>query len=504
MARSFGCFSIYYVTHTLFFKPILGTGWPSFGHEDLDLDLTPTHGPEPVDSHFYSELLMTIPWDHRYQAEDTPWESNLSNLDHTDPQLATPLENPHCPRYNAIAAQAHVVATRPSQQSLSHSPNVVETAHAVQTAPHERLGRKNPNVLALAEMTMKPTSDYSGHQEANSVTKTRAMAKRPRTETGSEEFAEARITSEATGLRALSDELTSHSISSFVQRTSEESPGLNPIISTVTGTHTPCLAHPVLIKPQPLQTDLFDVSGLPMKVSGRRKFSSKKPQEVADLLMECSGRFREALDRTSLGKGDFLFEQLMDPPVKIFQIGDIFHIRAMGSDYECTQRKRLLKRSFDSLMGWICVLHKEMLRLQIALGNRPQNGNTSHELIKWLWEQGFTPKNGLPAIGASTAIKGINFGLVAKLLLKYFATSKTQGSKFLTAWRIIGIWFKNRRVDEWNEWFEGSDGTFWMFVEKLTEQESLEPARKRRLMDIREAFFESRKRMLQQHSGSHM
>lgn len=264
------------------------------------------------------------------------------------------------------------------------------------------------------------------------------------------------------------------------------------------------MAPPVLIIPQPLQTDLVDVSGQAIKIPGRRKFSSKRPQEVADLLMECGERFREVLERTTLAKGDCLVEQRADPPVKVFQSDKIFFIRAKGNDYESTQRKSFLKRLFNGLTGWICVLHKEMLKLQITLGNRPRCGNTSHELIKWLWEQGFTPKNGLPAIGASTAIKGINFGLVAKLLLKYFATSKTQGSKFLTAWRIIGIWFKNRRVDEWNEWFEGSDGTFWMFVEKLTEQESLEPARKRRLMDIREAFFESRKRMLQQHSGSHM
>lgn len=262
------------------------------------------------------------------------------------------------------------------------------------------------------------------------------------------------------------------------------------------------MAPPVLIIPQPLQTDLVDVSGQAIKIPGRRKFSSKRPQEVADLLMECGERFREVLERTTLAKGDCLVEQRADPPVKVFQSDKIFFIRAKGNDYESTQRKSFLKRLFNGLTGWICVLHKEMLKLQITLGNRPRCGNTSHELIKWLWEQGFTPKKGLPAIGESTATEGINFGLVAKVLLKYFSSSMTQGNKVPTAWRIIGIWFKNCRVDEWNEWFEGSDENFWKSVEELTEQESREPASRRRVREMREAFFDSRKRMFPEHSGA--
>lgn len=204
----------------------MGTGWPSVGHEGLDLDPHLTHGPEPVDLDVHPEIFMTIPLDQGYQAESPPWKFSLRDFDDTHHQLITPLENSHYPRYNAIAAQAHVVATRPSEQSLPHSPHVVETALAVQTAPHERLDRNNPNVLALAEMTMRPsTSDHSGLQEANSVTKTRAMMKKARIETGSEVFAKARITSEATGLRVLSDEQTSPSRSSFLQGLREEPPG---------------------------------------------------------------------------------------------------------------------------------------------------------------------------------------------------------------------------------------------------------------------------------------
>lgn len=208
MACFSGFFLIYCPAHILFSKPILGTGWSSVRPEGLGLDPSSMYWPDPVDLHLSPENFLTTPLGDGHQAESPPWPDSLWDFDGTDPQLIIPLGASPYHGENAMATQAHMVATRPIEQWLPHTAGLAKTAHLVETQPHHQLHRTNSNALASVLTTMTAASEHSDQQNINAIATTRALGDKPRIDTRLQRLVEPNMRPDTAAFRVTPQEQT--------------------------------------------------------------------------------------------------------------------------------------------------------------------------------------------------------------------------------------------------------------------------------------------------------
>ncbi|KAA1103535.1 hypothetical protein PGT21_020802 [Puccinia graminis f. sp. tritici] len=132
---------------------------------------------------------------------------------------------------------------------------------------------------------------------------------------------------------------------------------------------------------------------------------------------------------------------------------DDFFIRVIGDKRKSTQTRYYQISNFKNIMKSLILINNAVSRQFNPADAEMNEVSSNTQLLNWLFDQSFIPKNSFPVFGTfpkdHNLKPGEEFGLVQKILLDQLSRSKSNEYSFEASILIISLWYIDYNPKLW-------------------------------------------------------